>query len=258
MTEATVTHNDGPSYDRFMGSWSRTAGAIFLKWLAPPKGVRWLDVGCGTGVFTDLVLRRCMPLAIDGLDSQASQIEWAIGQHRSGRVTFRTGDAHHLPFADGIYDVISSALVLNFLSDRLKALREMRRVARSGAIVAAYLWDFADERTPNSSLCLGLRQLGIDVPRPPGITLPHLIDSFRLASYRDIMTETFDVTVAFDSFEAFWQSQTPSFSPVSTTIAALPLSEKAKLVEIVRQLCVGKDGAPSWSARAHAIRARVP
>ena len=57
MTEVTVRHNDGPSYDRFMGRWSRTAGAEFLEWLAPPMGVRWLDIGCGTGLFTNLVLR---------------------------------------------------------------------------------------------------------------------------------------------------------------------------------------------------------
>ena len=77
-----------------------------------------------------------------------------------------------MPFANDSYDVVSSALVLNFLADRSKALNEMRRVARPGAIVAAYLWDFANERTPNSCLCIGLRQLGIEVPQLPGIGLP--------------------------------------------------------------------------------------
>ena len=44
--------NDAEAYERFMGRWSRTVGEMFLHWLAPPKGAIWLDVGCGTGIFT--------------------------------------------------------------------------------------------------------------------------------------------------------------------------------------------------------------
>ena len=255
MTEASVAHSDGPSYDRFMGRWSRAAGDMFLAWLGPPKHVRWLDVGCGTGVFTDLVLQACDPLSIEGLDSQPAQIQWARSQHQSARINFRIGDAHDLPFANDTYDVVSSALVLNFLSHPLKALNEMCRVARPGAIVAAYIWDFVNERTPNSCLCAGLRHVGIEAPRFPRI---ELVELFHQTAYRDINTQTFDVTVTFDSFETFWQSQTPDFSPITKTIGALLPPEKTKLVEFVRKRSLGKDGVASWSARAHAIRARVP
>jgi hypothetical protein len=47
---------DGQSYERLMGRWSRAAGAAFLDWLSLPKGLNWLDVGCGTGAFTELVI----------------------------------------------------------------------------------------------------------------------------------------------------------------------------------------------------------
>jgi len=60
MTRGGLAHNthfsDGAAYELFMGRWSRAVGAIFLEWVAPPKGARWLDIGCGTGVFTELVL----------------------------------------------------------------------------------------------------------------------------------------------------------------------------------------------------------
>jgi ubiquinone/menaquinone biosynthesis C-methylase UbiE len=41
-----------------MGRWNRGAGEAFLDWLSLPNGLRWLDVGCGTGAFTELVLDR--------------------------------------------------------------------------------------------------------------------------------------------------------------------------------------------------------
>ncbi len=46
---AAIRFDDGEAYERFMGRWSRAAGAPFLDWLAPPVQVRWLEVGCGTG-----------------------------------------------------------------------------------------------------------------------------------------------------------------------------------------------------------------
>ena len=53
MTQPPIRFVDGAAYDRGMGSWSRLAGQVFLDWLAPPAGQRWLDVGCGSGAFTE-------------------------------------------------------------------------------------------------------------------------------------------------------------------------------------------------------------
>ena len=38
---------DGEAYENFMGRLSRISGRQLVKWLALPKGLRWLDVGCG-------------------------------------------------------------------------------------------------------------------------------------------------------------------------------------------------------------------
>ena len=56
MTEATHSFDDSAGYERFIGRWGRAAGAIFLEWVAPPADAVWLDVGCGTGLFTELVV----------------------------------------------------------------------------------------------------------------------------------------------------------------------------------------------------------
>ena len=59
MAETTAHFDDAAAYERFMGRWSRAAGSPFLDWLAPPAGARWLEIGCGTGAFTEQVLNTC-------------------------------------------------------------------------------------------------------------------------------------------------------------------------------------------------------
>jgi len=56
MSEDQIRFEDGASYERMMGTWSRLAGSIFLDWLAPRSGLRWIDVGCGNGAFTELLV----------------------------------------------------------------------------------------------------------------------------------------------------------------------------------------------------------
>src|SRR5262245_33226475 len=54
MTAQPIRYDDGAAYERMMGTWSRLAGETFLDWLSPRSGLRWIDVGCGNGAFTEL------------------------------------------------------------------------------------------------------------------------------------------------------------------------------------------------------------
>ena len=262
LTEATHTFDDGAAYERFMGRWSRAAGAIFLDWVAPPRDARWLDVGCGTGVFTELVLDRCSPATVIAIDPSAAQIKLARSKSVAERADFRVADAQAMPFADGAFDVVASALVINFIPDPARALAEMRRVARPGAVLAGYVWDFAGERSPGSLLRRAMRQIGVDVQAVSGtetsrLEAVHLL--FAQAGLHDIASRTIDVTVSFPDFDDFWQSQTLRSNPTSTMISALPQTERAKLSAAVRaELRAGADGTFAYSAHANAIKARVP
>ena len=57
-----------------MGRWSRAVGEVFVDWLELPKGLAWLDVGCGTGIFTELVIERCAPSSMSAIDPSEGQI----------------------------------------------------------------------------------------------------------------------------------------------------------------------------------------
>ena len=69
MPESQIRFDDGAAYERGMGAWSRLAGEIFLDWLAPHSDLRWIDIGCGNGAFTELIVERCAPAEIQAIDA---------------------------------------------------------------------------------------------------------------------------------------------------------------------------------------------
>jgi SAM-dependent methyltransferase len=262
VTEVARSFDDGDAYERFMGVWSLAAGTTFLDWLRAPRGARWLDVGCGTGVFTELVLNRCFPATVVAVDPSSAQLEFARRKPATKGADFRVADAQALPFADASFNVIASALVINFIPDRPRAIAEMCRVCRPGGIVGGYVWDFAEDGAPNLPICRGMMELGIDPPPVPG-TKDSRLDAMRSlfadARLEDITVRTIGVTVSFTDFDEYWHSQMPSYSPVTKTIAKLPEADRTRLIEIVRaSLPSLPDGSVTCSARANAIRARVP
>lgn len=260
--QGAITFDNAPDYEQFMGDWSRAAGVAFLDWLAPARGVRWLEIGCGTGAFTELVHRRYAPSTMVAIDPALAQIEYCRQQPIAHHVQFRIADAMALPYGDGGFDVVAHALVLNFIPDTKRALGEMRRVGRPGGFVAGYVWDFGGERAPNSCIAAGLRELGCAVPRMPGMdksSLNSLCASFEWAGFKEVSTASFDVSVTFRAFDQFWRSQTPSFSPLAGIINALSCPDQMRLADLVgAQLFHDRTGRICSTARANAIKACVP
>jgi len=262
MAEARPTFDDGAAYDEFMGRWSRAVGAVFLDWLAAPRKAAWLDVGCGTGAFTTLIVKTCKPARVAAVDPGAAQIEFARRQPVAKRADFRVADAQTLPFSDGTFDVVASALVINFIPDRVRAVAQMRRVTRPYGTVGGYVWDFADDRSPSRPFNRALSALGIEPPQLPGTpdsTLDALAALFVGAGFHDIATRAIDVTCAFRDFDTFWRTQTPLMHPVGKLVATLSEADRAALMEALRaQVPAGPDGKIAYSARANAVMGRVP
>src|SRR5260221_9920182 len=97
-----------------MGAWSRLAGDIFLDWLAPRPGLRWIDVGCGNGAFTQLACDRCAPAEVRGIDPSEAQLAFARSRPAGRVAQFQRGDAMALPFPDNRFDAATMALVIFF------------------------------------------------------------------------------------------------------------------------------------------------
>jgi trans-aconitate methyltransferase len=78
----------GVAYERLMGRWSQPVGEAFIDWLDVPKGMRWLDVGCGNGAFTEVLVKRCAPASVAAIrraPSRARRVRQALQRNLARR-----------------------------------------------------------------------------------------------------------------------------------------------------------------------------
>src|SRR5262249_47062278 len=136
------------------------------------------------------------------------QIDYARTRPGAKGAEFRVADALALPFPDNSFDAASMALVIVFVPDPLKAVREMARVVRPGGLVAAYMWDFP-HHTPLTPLGAAMKALGFEPPERPNAEASAR-DAMRAiwqqAGLRSLETDVIRIRLHFSSFDDFWQS----------------------------------------------------
>jgi len=259
-TEQTARFTDGAGYEKFMGQWSRIAGRLFIDWLALPSGLRWLDVGCGTGAFTEVIKQLSGPVEIVAIDPSDAQVSYARSRKTADGVQYQVADARSMPFETGRFDVAVSALVLNFIPDREKAVSEMRRVVRPGGRVAAYVWDFAGGNGTAQHLNSAVRELEGPGYRSPGLnpestTGEFLKALFEGAGLADVKTRPLDVTVTFQDFDDYWNSNAISHPQVANLIKSFSHEKRQRLIALVKaRLPIDRHGGISYMARVNAVR----
>ena len=261
MANDQIRFDNGTAYERYMGKWSQFAGEVFLDWLAPEPDLRWLDAGCGNGAFTEILVERCAPASVQGIDPSEEQIAYARTRPASRITQFRLGDAMALPFPDDTFDVAVMPLVIFFVPDPAKGVSEMARVVCPGGTVTAYAWDMPGGGFPYEALHAEMREMSLAVPAPPNP------DASKIDSLRDLWTgaglelvETREITVqrSFADFDDYWTIILggPSVGP---TLAAMAPEELALLKLRMRaRLPVDANGRISYNARANAVKGRVP
>src|SRR3954447_6232758 len=108
------------------------------------SGATLLDVGCGPGTITaDLAGAVAGVTALEVTGDALGLARAEIDRRGVANVEFAVGDVHALDFPDDTFDVVHAHQVLQHLGDPVTALREMRRVARPGGIVAVRDSDYA-------------------------------------------------------------------------------------------------------------------
>ena len=262
MSDNQIRFNDGAAYERMMGVWSRLAGDVFLDWLAPTPGARWVDVGCGNGAFTERLVQRCAPLEIQGVDPSEGQLAFARSRHTAGIARFQQGDAMALPFEDSHFDAAVMALVLFFVPDPAKGVAEMKRVVRPGGTVSAYLWDMlAPGGFPLGPMQEELRALGRKPMMPPQAAVSRM-ETLRAvwvdAGLTDVATREITVARTFEDFADFWATVQIATS-MAQTIREMNPDETARFKDGLRaRLPADASGRITYTSRANAVTGLVP
>lgn len=256
-----IQFDNGAGYERYMGVWSQLAGAAFLEWLALPSGLRWLDVGCGTGAFTELVLEGCAPSQVVGVDPSEAQLVFARARLSSRGARFERGDAMALPFGDGAFDAAVMPLVIFFVPDPAKGIAEMARVVRRGGTVAAYAWDMEGGGFPYAMLREELREMGFHPPEAPNndaSRFDRLRDLWAGAKLGDVATREITVQRTFTGFDEYWETiaHAPSTGKQLGDLTPAAQAELRRRL-IARMPKPDTAGRVTLSARANAVRGLV-
>ena len=251
----------GNAYDGFMGRYSRPLADVFADAVGVSRGQTALDVGCGPGALTGVLVDRVgTPQAVSAFDPSAPFVAECIARHPG--VDVRLGQAEAIPFDDASFDVALAQLVLHFVSDPEQAARELCRVVRPGGVVAACMWDFAEGMEMLRHFWDAALSVDPDAP-DEARTLRfgrhgEIAALWKGEGFTDIVETTLHVNSTYQSFDEFWSGFLAGIGPAGVFCVSLSeVMRTALREELFRR--VGSPGGPfTLGAMARCARGRTP
>jgi SAM-dependent methyltransferase len=255
------------AYEQAMGRWSRLLAPPFIDFAGVRSGEAVLDVGCGTGSLTYAVAERVPGTTIAGIDALATSLDFARSINPDpGRISFALADACALPFEASRFDRTLSALVINFIPDTVKAVREMVRVTKPGGTVAGALWDMRGG-LPHLRMLFDVAA-AVDEEAAhwrngflsaPGVRPGSMAGLWRDAGLADLEETDLTVRIEFQAFADLWEPAVAA--PVLGSYLRAISDAQRQLVRAnveAAYLCGDPDGPRSFAATAWAVKGTVP
>jgi SAM-dependent methyltransferase len=163
--------NDRVNYDEISRVYDQVRGVdravieAFVNGVALDAACAVLDIGCGTGNYTD-AMQRVTPARITGLDRSEGMLTQA--RAKNGAIDFRQGDAQQMPFAAASFDFVYMTDVIHHVPDIARLFAEIGRVLRPGGKACIVTQSHAQiERRPIAQFFPGV--VAVDKARYPDI-----------------------------------------------------------------------------------------
>jgi SAM-dependent methyltransferase len=145
-------HAESDEYDVFTPQANEALIAAFMRLSGLPGGARVADLGCGSGVFTELLRRRGYQSV--GLDISPKLL--ALGRRKYPGLELIGGDAENLPFENASLDGVLLTGLVHHLPDPRRLASEVRRVLKNGGRFVAFdpnrmnpfMWLYRDHASP--------------------------------------------------------------------------------------------------------------
>lgn len=224
------------AYGRFMGRYSEPLGARLLELVGVNPGHRVLDVGCGTGALTALLISQLGPGCVSAVDPSEAFVSEMRAQFPE--VATELASAENLPFEDEAFDRSLAQLVVHFMTDPVVGLSEMARVTMPSGVVAASVWDHAGFGGPLTVFWQVVRSLDGAAPdesQLPGAAKGSLAELFVAAGMPGATATSLSVGVVHQSFDEWWQPYTLGVGPAGAYVTKLDAQSQIELREECRR-----------------------
>ncbi len=250
----------GSEYDRFMGRYSAPLAHQFADAAGVTGGQRALDVGCGPGALTAVLVERLGIDSVAACDPSPPFLDDC--RARLPGIDARQGRAEQIPFEDAAFDAALAQLVLHFVSDPPAAAAEMRRTVRPGGAVAACVWEFQGGMEMLSHFWDAATALDADAPAE-GRTLRfgaagEIVELFEAAGLADVEETLLTVESRYADFDELWSGFMAGIGPAGSFAVSLPHERRESLRRDLYQRVGAPTGAFSLSAVARCAVGRVP
>jgi ubiquinone/menaquinone biosynthesis C-methylase UbiE len=250
----------GAAYDAFMGRYSRQLAPKFADEASVQAGMVAVDIGCGPGALTGVLVDRLGAQAVHACDPSPEFV--ADCSARFPDVDVRSGRAESIPFADGIADLALAQLVLHFVSNPPVAANELRRIVRPGGTVAACVWDFDGGMEMLRAFwdaALVLDPSAPDEARTLRFGRPgEIAELLAGAGLVDVVESTIEVSSTYASFAELWAGFIAGIGPAGAYCVSLPDSRREDLEREFFDRVGSPAGAFTLAAMARSARGRVP
>lgn len=253
-------HTSGTAYDSFMGRYSSPLASLFAATVEIAPDQFALDVGCGPGALTGVLVERVGVRGVSACDPSPSFVAECASRYPG--VDVRVARAEQLPFDDARFDAAFAQLVLHFVSEPATAANELRRVVRPGGIISACVWDFDD----------GMQMLRafwdaallVDPAAPDEARVMRfgrageIVALFEEAGLIEPVEGTLTVASAYESFDELWSGFLAGIGPAGSYCLSLGEPQRDALRRCLFDRLGRPDGRFELSATARTASGRVP
>jgi SAM-dependent methyltransferase len=225
-------------YDRFIGRYLPTLAVELVRAAGVAPGMSVVDVGCGPGGLTRELVACVGAHNVAAIDPAPQFVDAC--RARSPGVDAREGVAEQLPWPDARFDKALSSLVIGFMDDPDRGIREMARVCRPGGTVTACVWDMATGgMTMLSTFWEAARAVDPAVVGERGMAGTaegDIAERFRAAGLTDVVDGSLTAHADYSGFEDFWEPFGLAIGPAGGYLASLPEPQQVEVREACRRL----------------------
>ena len=258
MTEAegaATFRNATDMYGRFIGRYTPSLAAALIRAAGLEADSRVLDVGCGPGGLAGALAEIVGQENVAAVDP--SQPFVSVCRARLPLADVRVAAAEELPFEDDSFDAAFAQLVVNFMTDPVRGVGEMKRVVRPAGKVAACTWDYREGMTMLRAYWDSAHDVApaeaaeFDEGKNMRYATPEELTAlWETVDLAEVASGELSVTVQYEDFDDLWAPFPTGLGPAGALCASLDPEQQEALRAALSRRLGDPDGPFELSARA--------